>query len=384
MRIKLYRRLRAILPLLTLLAFAPSISASSPDWDQITKAFPESLGSYRRVTAPRLDDQVADSVGFRATADYSAPGAGRITVNVSWAGLDGRAYEMLSTAARNLRDKTPVAIGSNIGTAGFASPDIVAFFKGANFVQLSKANARTNSNDLLSLATQLADKLDRGEGEIPVLLRHLPKWEQAQQTAVYLNRFTSLESIAKDGVLSAIQSEGDADAVLASYDSMRLLIVEFNTPQRSVENDQRIVARIQELWKLGQPAPSAYKRVGNYSVFVFDAPNDQAAKQLIDQVHYEQVVSWLGENPNILKDAQKRYVNTTLGVLVAVLKASGFALIACFGTGGLIGALLFTRRRAQQRAEEAFSDAGGMLRLNLDEMTPQTNPARLLGPNSST
>jgi len=69
---------------------------------------------------------------------------------------------------------------------------------------------------------------------------------------------------------------------------------------------------------------------------------------------------------------------------VAVLKASGFALIACFGTGALIGALLFTRRRAQQRAVEAFSDAGGMLRLNLDEMTPQTNPARLLGPNSST
>ncbi|HTG95067.1 MAG TPA: DUF6599 family protein [Pyrinomonadaceae bacterium] len=384
MRTKLYRRLRAILPLLALLAFASSISASSPDWDQIAKAFPESLGTYRRVTAPRLDDQNPDSVGFSATADYSAPGAGRITVNVRWAELDGRAYEMLSAAARSLRDKTPVAIGSNIGTAGFASPDIVAFFKGANFVQLSKANARTNSNDLQSLATQLAEKLDRGEGETPVLLKHLPNWEQAHQTAVYLNRFSSLESIAKDGVLSAVKSEGDADAVLASYDPMRLLIIEFNTPQRSVENDQRIVARIQELWKLGQPAPSAYKRVGNYSVFVFDAPNDQAAKQLIDQVHYEQVVSWLGENPNILKEAQKHYVQTTLGVLVAVLKASGFALIACFGTGALIGALLFTRRRAQQRAVEAFSDAGGMLRLNLDEMTPQTNPTRLLGPNSST
>ena len=384
MRTKLYRLLGAIPPLLALLAFASSISASSPDWDQIAKAFPESVGSYRRVTAPRLDDQNPDGVGFKATADYSAPGAGRITVNVSWAELDGRAYEMLSSAARSVRDKTPVAIGSNVGTAGFASPDIVAFFKGANFVQLSKANARTNSNDLLSLATQLAEKLDRGEGEIPVLLKHLPNWEQAHQTAVYLNRFSSLESIAKDGVLSAVKSEGDADAVLASYDPMRLLIIEFNTPQRSVENDQRIVTRIQELWKLGQPAPSAYKRIGNYSVFVFDAPNDQAAKQLIDQVHYEQVVSWLGENPNILKEAQKHYVQTTLGVLVAVLKASGFALIACFGTGALIGALLFTRRRAQQRTVEAFSDAGGMLRLNLDEMTPQTNPARLLGPNSST
>ena len=158
----------------------------------------------------------------------------------------------------------------------------------------------------------------------------------------------------------------------------RFLIVEFNTPQLATENDQRIIARIQELWKLGQPAPTAYRRVGNYSVFVFDAPDEQSAKQLIDQVKYEQVVSWLGENPNILKEAQKRYVNTTLGVLVTVLKASGYALITCLGMGGLIGGLLFSYRRSQQKAATAYSDAGGMLRLNLDELTPETEPGRLL------
>jgi hypothetical protein len=62
------------------------------------------------------------------------------------------------------------------------------------------------------------------------------------------------------------------------------------------------------------------------------------------------------------------------------VKASGVALVGCLGLGGLLGALLFTRRRAQQKAQEAFSDAGGMLRLNIDELTPQTDPARLLGP----
>ncbi|HSK62992.1 MAG TPA: hypothetical protein VK893_04100, partial [Pyrinomonadaceae bacterium] len=98
-------------------------------------------------------------------------------------------------------------------------------------------------------------------------------------------------------------------------------------------------------------------------------PDELTAKQLIDQVKYEQVVSWLGENPNILREAQERYVNTTLGVLVAVLKASGYTLITCLGVGGLIGALLFSYRRAQQKAVTAYSDAGGMLRLNLDELT---------------
>ncbi len=87
---------------------------------------------------------------------------------------------------------------------------------------------------------------------------------------------------------------------------------------------------------------------------------------------YEQVVSWLGENPNILKQAEQHYINTTLGVLVAVLKASGYALLACVGLGGLAGALLFTHRRAQQQKSTAtYSDAGGMLRLNLDELTPR-------------
>ena len=113
-------------------------------------------------------------------------------------------------------------------------------------------------------------------------------------------------------------------------------------------------------------------------MFVFDAPDEQTAKQLLDQVKYEQVVRWLGENPNIFKEAEKRYINTTLGVLVAVLKASGYALIACLGLGGLFGGLLFTYRRAQQKAVTAYSDAGGMLRLNLDELTPETDPGRLL------
>ena len=74
----------------------------------------------------------------------------------------------------------------------------------------------------------------------------------------------------------------------------------------------------------------------------------------------------------------RHYINTTLGVLVAVIKASGYVLILCLGTGALFGGLLFSYRRSQQKNVTAFSDAGGMLRLNLDEMTAETNPSRLL------
>jgi hypothetical protein len=289
---------------------------------------------------------------------------------------DAEAYELLSKVAAEARARhAGVEIQAGYGTAGLAHEGEISFFKGNAFVQLKGEDPEP----LKECAQQISSALDKGEGDIPALLKHLPNPEEAVKNAIYLSSFTNLETLRlQQGVVSAIESGGNADAALASYGSSKVLIVEFNTPQLAAENDQRIIARIRELWNLGQPAPTAYRRVGNYSVFVFDAPDEATAKQLINQVKYEQVVQWLGENPNILKEAEKRYINTTLGVLVAVLKASGYALIACLGLGGLFGGLLFSYRRAQQKAVTAYSDAGGMLRLNLDELTPKTDPGRLL------
>jgi hypothetical protein len=283
----------------------------------------------------------------------------------------------MSMFAASERAKNPnLEIKPDYGTAGFKAADYIGFFKGTTVVTIRNIKG-ANETSLDVFAKDFSQTIDKGEGDIPVLLKHLPSPEEAQKNAVYLNSFRSLE-ILQQPVLTAIQSDGNADAALATYGPSKLLLIEFNTPQLAADNDRHIIARIQELWKLGQPAPTAYRRVGNYSVFVFDAPDEATAKQLIDKVKYEQVVQWLGDNPNIYKEAEKRYINTTLGVLVAVLKASGYALITCLGLGGLIGGLLFSYRRAQQKEATAYSDAGGMLRLNLDELTPETDPARLL------
>jgi len=225
--------------------------------------------------------------------------------------------------------------------------------------------------------------MEKGEADIPVLVKHLPRWEEAQGRVIYLAGFRSLRAVIPDQpLLESVRSEGDADAVAASYGPTQFIIVEYNTPQLAGDNDRSIVAKIEELRTQGQLVPSAYRRVGNYSVFVFNAPDEQAAKELIDQVEYAQVVQWLGDNPYMLEKAQREYYQTTAGVLVAVVKASGLSLLLCLAAGGFIGALLFSRRRAQQRHAEAFSDAGGMLRLNIDEITPQANPAKLVGPGN--
>jgi hypothetical protein len=308
------------------------------------------------------------------TAEYAGGNGIRATITIIRFRQDAQAFERLTRAGSELDHS---GITREFGTAGFLTAGTIAFFKGPNFVILK--NLKGAEDSIKDLAHGLSETLDNGEGDIPVLVKHLPDPEKALKNAIYVNSFSDVQGWPfQPPVTDVIETGGNADAVISPfYGSNRVLIVEYNTPQLATENDQRIIARIHELWKLGKPAPTAYRRVGNYSVFVFDGTDEQTAKQLIDQVKYEQVVQWLGENPNILKEAEKRYVNTTLGVLIAVMKASGYAALLCLGIGGLIGGLLFSYRRSQQKAV-AYSDAGGMLRLNLDEMTAETNPSRLL------
>ena len=378
-------RLAKVIVLLFLLI----TTAAGPARSQANQTRPTQIGKFKQSS--RLNPAVSlEREGFLDPADGATPVSAneaeylssngpRVMVDFVQFKQEAEAYELLSQVAAVARQSDPgVVIQPGYGTAGFAADDQIAFFKGSWFVRIRNLKD-SNAADLNAFVADLGRSFDNGEGDIPVLIKHLPSPEEAQKTAIYLHSFANLDTLGlQQPVLSAIEAGGNADAALASYGPGKVLVVEFNTPQLATENDKRIIARIHELWKLGQPAPTAYRRVGNYSVFVFDAPDEQTAKQLIDQVKYEQVVQWLGDNPYIYKEAEERYINTTLGVLVAVLKASGYALIGCLGIGGLIGGLLFTYRRAQLKGVTAFSDAGGMLRLNLDELTAETNPSRLL------
>lgn len=212
--------------------------------------------------------------------------------------------------------------------------------------------------------------------EIPILVQHLPQWPNVAKYSYVVTAGDLRSAFADQPVVEAIDFEGGTEAVTANYGKAQLLIVEFATPQFSVENDQRIAAKIQELKSQSQPAPTAYRRVGNYSVFVFHATDEASANQLIDQVKYQKVVQWLGEDPYLYGRLQRYFAQTSAGVLMAVLKSSGLSLLACVGIGALVGFLLFRHRRAQKAA--LYSDAGGQVRLNLDDLTGAPDPSRLL------
>ena len=381
------RLLKFAAVLSALLALLVSSVAAETSSAELLPLFPERIGSYKRLGPPRVPDtteagRVWDKAGASTVLEGLAEYSGGLRVQVVRFHQDADAYTALTMEAAAARSRNPnLQITNDYGTAGFSDGNGLTFFKGVQLVKIEGAPSKNVSSNLSELATLFSETLDKGEGEIPVLIKHLPEPDEASKKAVFVNRFPSVQFLTPNqSVLSVVQTDRDADAAYVELSSGKVLVVEYHTPQLAKENDDRIIAKIRELWTLGQPAPIGYRRVGNYSVFVFDAADDATAKQLIGEVKYEQLVQWLGRNPYIYQEAERRYVETTLGVFIAVVKASGFALVGCVGLGGLIGALLFTRRRAQQRAQDAYSDAGGMLRLNIDELTPETDPARLLGP----
>lgn len=384
--------MRLLLKILLVVAFAaPFISADFANAEvtsaEAARSLPDKIGNFRAqgpasIPANGFEENLSDAaVVSSASRSYSSASGNTFLVNVTKTRMDAAAYSLLT---RLRPTDWEIRVG-DVGTASIVGPGRVLFFKGDSFVNVFSTESKVlDTAEITNLARGLAEQLDAGENDIPVLVKHLPNWETVQPRASYAVSLEGLQRLLPNQrVLDGVSFEGAAEAVVADYDSGKLVIIEFNTARIAGDNDWNIRTKINELrgpnMPVGTPTPTAYRRVGNYSVFVFDAPDERAANQLIDQVKYQQVVQWLGENPYLYEDAQREFVETTLGVFVAVVKGSGLALVTCFAVGGFLGGLLFIRRRAQQRAVEAYSDAGGMVRLNLDEMTPQTDPTRLIG-----
>jgi hypothetical protein len=368
------------------------VSAAGQDLpiDPAAKLLPNKLGDFSAAGTinlqkdPSFDSSEHSGVTSAAGRSYVSKGGERFSVVLATMTSESAAYaELTQTRKRAEAPGGTKANAIDVGTAGFTFSDefgnsFVAFFKGRVFVAVRIEEKTNQLQSPTNLARSLSDSLDKGAGEIPVLVKHLPGWQQAQ-VLYAVDSETLKKMFSNQPVLDVVSFTGGAEAAAAEYGPQKLVVIEFNTASLATDNDQRIKAKLQELSTQGQAVPSAYRRVGNYAVFVFDAPTAEAANQLIDQVKYQQVVQWLGQNPFAYEQATREFTETTLGVLVSVVQTSGLALVGCLLVGGLFGTLLFRSRRAQQRAREAFADSDAMLRLNLDELTPENDPARLLG-----
>ena len=212
---------------------------------------------------------------------------------------------------------------------------------------------------------------------IPVIIKHLPDWENARNGATLITKADELPKIFGDrAIFDLIDFSGGTEAVAADYPAGKLLLIEFNTPQASIETDKSVKQRIAQI---SSNPPIFYRRIGNYNVFLFDGTDDSAANDLFDQIKYEKTVQWLDERPFIVQRAERFVVQKTSNVVLSTALAILLGIGLAVGTGIGIGLIFFRFRENRRLTTKSFSDAGGMTRLNLDEMTTDIAPNRLLG-----
>ena len=201
---------------------------------------------------------------------------------------------------------------------------------------------------------------------IPVLMKHLPDWENVRGQAVFIQDKNVLKNVVGERpILNSVDFSGGIEAVSAPYASGRLLIVEYSTPQASVSADAEFQKAIEE----GRGENAVYRRVGNYSVFVFDGADVNAAAALIDQVKYEKQVQWLGEDPFLLQKLERYFALTGRDVVLSTILWISLIFGVTLAAGIGAGFIYFRYRESQRQHMTAFSDAGGMTRLNLDDLS---------------
>ena len=201
---------------------------------------------------------------------------------------------------------------------------------------------------------------------VPVLLKHLPDYDRVRTRAALLSDKADLvRLIPTEPVLDVLEFPVGTEAATADYPQGKLLIVEYTNPQLSVEVDGKIGQHL----AVNPRSDLVYRRIGNYNTFVFGTFDAVAAGELLDQVKYEKMVQWLGDDPYLLKRLERYMLTTSRDVMLTtvfiILGGLGTALLA-----GIAAGFIFFRVRDQKRASRAaFSDAGGLTRLNLDGLS---------------
>lgn len=208
-------------------------------------------------------------------------------------------------------------------------------------------------------------EIDESDG-LPVLIKHLPEWEKIKDRATLTNTVAGLkQALGPRPVLDVIELTAGAEAVVADYPAGKLVLIEHHTPQLASSNDAAITGKLVETGDRS----TLYKRIGNYNALVFDASDPAGAEALLAQIKYEKSVQWLGDDPFFVRKVERYLVGTTGDVLVSTALFIVMCLAGAVAVGLLGGYVYFMKREQRRLSRHAFSDAGGLTRLNLDELT---------------
>ena len=210
---------------------------------------------------------------------------------------------------------------------------------------------------------------------VPVLVKHLPNWENVRAQAKFVTNGSDLKTaLPGKPVLDLVDFAAGTEAVTAPYSAGQLLIIEYSSPQLSVEAD----SNFKNFLAQNNDGRTFYKRTGNYNIFVFDAQDEAAANALIAEVKYEKNIQWLSGDPFLFHKMERAFVTQTSDLFFSTVEVIGLGILLSMLGGLVVGYVYFLIRERQRQTFHEFSDAGGMTRLNLDGLTPDMAPNRLL------
>jgi uncharacterized protein DUF6599 len=326
-------------------------------------------------------DNIAELVADKAPVyqEYSVQRAasrqyGRARVDLFETQTALSAFGLLTYTAGASADK---AMAEEIGAGGALVDGALVFRKDNYFARVTNADFK--------LARALAEAITSKDPAIrPRLLDDLPKQSLIAKTERYFLGPESLNTYVERG-RDMFGFAGDAEAVMAEYSApttennstenhsraaahraapaprMKIVIIEYKTPQFAFDAIERATGYVNSLPEAEQ-SRIIVKREGNYLVEAVSFQDRQSAQALVDSVKYPYGVKWLHDPRLPPRDPFR--MQKAAAMLVSTFGLLGLLLSTVCVIGAAFGATIFLKRRKQQA--QAFSDAGGMLRLELD------------------
>jgi len=280
----------------------------------------------------------------------------------------------------------PNAYGLFTFNRGQAPPNSREFYQGRYVVRVSNTAADANFDQQIFEA--LKPNLIGGDGELPSLPLHLPEADKIAGSEKYIMGPAALTRLKIFSELKdAINFGEGVEVTAADYRNgggqMNLIIVEYYTPQLASDAHTRIQDLFNALPQT-EKERRLLKRVGNYIAAISSIQDRPAAENIAGQIKYQKKIYWAGKKftdiPLEFRPADplaNEETTKTVQIMARSFYWMGAMIISALLIGLFAGISLFRWKKYRRRkggTDDMFSDAGGTVRLNLDDYLLSENP----------
>jgi len=363
-----------------LTALSSILLLTAQDVQAQSNLLPDRLGADWRAVSPA---RVINGQRLSSLPDADVRKEYGLQRVISRAYTDGRIRASVEVFELNFISN---AYGLFTFNRGQLPPSSREFYRNRYVVRVSKTAPDENFDQQIFEA--MGPYLIGGEGQLPTLPLHLPEADKIPESEKYIvgpAAFTKLKIFSE--LKDVINFDVGAEVTTADYrgggGQMSLIIVEYYTPQSASDGHAQIQSYFNTLPQIEKDR-RILKRIGNYVLAIVNIQDMPAAQNIASQIKYQTKIYWAGRkfsdipleyrppDPVAIEEA-----TGTVRVLLRSFYTMGAVLLSSILLGLAAGCLLFYWKRYRRRKlglDDLFSDAGGSIRLNLDDYLLSDNP----------